>query len=1045
VKNTVTKFLVATSKIVLGALLLVLLLLYLLPIVFPGTIGDKVKHFANQQLTGETNFSKLRLSFFSHFPSFTVSLYDFSLKGSAPFSQDTLVAAKELAMGLNLRSLIFNNKIHIDEIYLDGAHLNVQVDKTGAANYNVYQPAPDSSSDTANTALKLEKISITNSRLMYNDASLPLQITAQGLNYSGKGDLSKAIFDLKSNIAADAFSLQFDGEQYLSNKKLNAELITQINTRSLSFIFSKNKVKLNKLPIIFNGKLDFLSNGYNVYLSVGSPTCTLEQLAGLLPPQYAGWQKETQLKGNVNFSMKCQGKYIAATQTMPSLQFNLQLREGFIAHNNAQVPLSNISLVADVKMPGLNADSLQVHITPLSFAMGADYCTARWQTTGLLQPYIDADVQARLNLEKFKQALGLAAIDIKGNTNIAFSAKGRYRTGPNPASIRHENTVLSIPVFKLDATIQNGYLKYAHLPQSISNIGGHIVVACTDGNFLNSSLLAENINATALDNFIKGSVKINGLDKVAVDANFATHLNLAALRQMIPMQQLELAGMLDIAVNSKGEYEPDKKIFPITTADIVLKDGRIKTGYYPNAISNIQIQAKAVNTGTGLQTQSLSLQPVSFVFEEQPFTLQAQLHNFENIAYQAKLDGVLDIGRIYKVFKQDSLQLSGHADMHLTVKGTQNAALKQQYHLLHNEGTLAVKNIAVSSYLLPLSLQIKEGRFRLVNDKMWFSRFLAQYGSSDIALNGYLQDAIGWYFTPGATLKGKLALESKNFNADEWMVFADTSHATKNSEAADSGVIAIPANWDVEINAAVRQLQFNGIKASNANATLKIADGALLLQQAGLELAGSKTVLNARYKNTALNKAIFEMDIDASEFDIKRMYDSVKLFRDMAFAAANASGIVSLQYKLKGRLGNGMQPVYPSLDGGGVLKVKDVKVNRFKLFNAVSRRTGKDSMANPNIKEVNIISRVKNNVITLERFRIKSNGFRIRIAGQSNFDGALRLRMRLGLPPLGIFGIPINVSGTTDNPRIRLGKGNTDNLEEKEDEEQVPLPTNGKQ
>jgi AsmA protein len=50
--------------------------------------------------------------------------------------------------------------------------------------------------------------------------------------------------------------------------------------------------------------------------------------------------------------------------------------------------------------------------------------------------------------------------------------------------------------------------------------------------------------------------------------------------------------------------------------------------------------------------------------------------------------------------------------------------------------------------------------------------------------------------------------------------------------------------------------------------------------------------------------------------------------------------------------------------------------------------------------------------------------------------------MRLGLPPLGIFGIPMNVSGTTDNPRIRLGKGSTDALEEKEDEEQVPVPVN---
>ena len=130
-----------------------------------------------------------------------------------------------------------------------------------------------------------------------------------------------------------------------------------------------------------------------------------------------------------------------------------------------------------------------------------------------------------------------------------------------------------------------------------------------------------------------------------------------------------------------------------------------------------------------------------------------------------------------------------------------------------------------------------------------------------------------------------------------------------------------------------------------------------------------------------------------------------------------------------------MQPVYPSLEGSGVLSVKEVKVKGFRLFNAVSRKTGKDSIANPDVRKVDIRSRIKNNIITLERFKIKMMGFRLRMEGQTSFDGQLRLRMRLGLPPLGIIGIPMNVSGSQDNPRIRLGRGNTEALEEKEDEE----------
>ena len=73
------------SGITLGSLLL---LMFLLPVLFPGFVSTKIKAWASHAIVGELNFSKARLSFFNHFPSLTLTLYDFSLKGSAPFPQN---------------------------------------------------------------------------------------------------------------------------------------------------------------------------------------------------------------------------------------------------------------------------------------------------------------------------------------------------------------------------------------------------------------------------------------------------------------------------------------------------------------------------------------------------------------------------------------------------------------------------------------------------------------------------------------------------------------------------------------------------------------------------------------------------------------------------------------------------------------------------------------------------------------------------------------------------------------------------------------------
>jgi AsmA protein len=83
-------------------------------------------------------------------------------------------------------------------------------------------------------------------------------------------------------------------------------------------------------------------------------------------------------------------------------------------------------------------------------------------------------------------------------------------------------------------------------------------------------------------------------------------------------------------------------------------------------------------------------------------------------------------------------------------------------------------------------------------------------------------------------------------------------------------------------------------------------------------------------------------------------------------------------------------------------------------------KTGVDGLKNPDMKDINVKTRIDNNLIHIEPFTLKVAGFRPTIKGTTSFDGLLDIRVRLGLPPGGLVGIPIVVTGTHEAPKIKI-------------------------
>jgi AsmA protein len=219
----------------------------------------------------------------------------------------------------------------------------------------------------------------------------------------------------------------------------------------------------------------------------------------------------------------------------------------------------------------------------------------------------------------------------------------------------------------------------------------------------------------------------------------------------------------------------------------------------------------------------------------------------------------------------------------------------------------------------------------------------------------------------------------------------------------------------------------------NFTGDVAIDSGQVRLKQTAFTIIDAPVTMAALYKPTSAASAYFDYNIKADSFSIQKAYKEIRLFRELATAAEKAEGIVSLDYHLNGRLDANMYPVYPSLKGGGALTLDKIKVKGLKLFGAVSKETNKN-INDPELSKVVLKTTIQNNLIKLERTKMRIAGFRPRIEGEMSFDGKMNLAFRLGLPPFGIIGIPLTVTGTQDDPKVHIRRARKgDKLEEVQD------------
>ncbi|MDX1332306.1 MAG: AsmA-like C-terminal region-containing protein, partial [Robiginitalea sp.] len=328
----------------------------------------------------------------------------------------------------------------------------------------------------------------------------------------------------------------------------------------------------------------------------------------------------------------------------------------------------------------------------------------------------------------------------------------------------------------------------------------------------------------------------------------------------------------------------------------------------------------------------------------------------------------------------------------------------------------------------------ESGDFTFNLARLDFRDFLVRYSNNYSELNGYFTNYLPYLLLPEGVLGGEFSYKSEMVDLGELIPTEEALPDTPTDSIAKipvdslqtreavAGVIQVNPNIDFRLNLDIDTLRYFKLDITGLKGDLTITDGGLILNDGRLKMVGGSAEMEGYYRPVQKDKALFSYTVKAQNLDVKRAYEEMELFHELVPAAEKASGIISLDYQISGSLDGKMVPELPSLEGGGTMLVHDVQFKDYKLFGTVSKQTKFNSLKDPNMKEIKVRSTIDNNLLTMERFKFKVRPFRLRMEGETSLDGDLNLQMRVGLPPFGIIGIPIKITGNSEDMQIKMGK-----------------------
>ncbi len=458
-------------------------------------------------------------------------------------------------------------------------------------------------------------------------------------------------------------------------------------------------------------------------------------------------------------------------------------------------------------------------------------------------------------------------------------------------------------------------------------------------------------------------------------------------------------------VKTTGQFSVDGKVkgnltettIPAFDVKIASNNASFQYPDLPKSVKKIVIDTHIINE-TGLMNDTyVNLHQLSFAIDQDVFNAKAIVKNIaSNALVDAELKGTINLANVTKAYpvKLDK-PLTGILKADVKTKFDMQSVEKSQYQNIQNSGTVSLTGFYYEGQEMAKPFKINQANVAFNPNHINLSKFDAKTGSSDIQVNGTLDNFYGFLFK-NQILKGKFNMNSTKLVVSDFMAPTTTvsEEGKKTTEA-----VKIPSFLDCSISAKAGTVIYDNLNLKDVSGTMLIKDEAVTLNNLKMGVFGGNIGLTGTV-STKGKTPTFNMNLGLDKVNIAESFSQLDMLKSIAPIAGVVNGKLNSTIKLSGDLQNDMTPNLKTISGDlfGQLLSTTINEKNSAMLTALSSNMKFIDMSKVNLNDVKAALSFKDGKVNVKPFDIKYQDITVNVGGTHGFDQTMNYNLKFDVP-----------------------------------------------